>query len=195
MPGGIQPGQIIAGAAVVVAAVLILLLWPGGTAAPEQTLPRASDQSQVPAVALTDPEVVVHISGAVASPGVYRLEPGLRLIDLVEAAGGPNVDAVLDRLNLAAVVHDGDRIHVPSSAEDTSQSGALTVTPTSSGPVNINGADASQLETLPGIGPSLAAAIVEDRDRLGPFGSVDDLERVSGIGPAKLDGIRDLVGV
>ena len=157
-------------------------------APPEALLPRV-DAAQV---TLTTPEVIVHLSGRVRVPGVYRLRPGDRIVDLIDAAGGSTVDADLDRLNLAAVVFDGDRVHVPARGEEL---GPPTVSdPTgadTNAPVDLNRADAAELERLHGIGPALAAAIIEDRDRNGPFASIADLERVSGIGPAVVDRIGD----
>ncbi|MCP3912931.1 MAG: hypothetical protein GY713_18505 [Actinomycetia bacterium] len=130
-----------------------------------------------------------------AVPGVHEIRAGDRVIDAIEAAGGLTVSADRTRLNLALIVADQQRVWVPSVGEpeptvivptggSESVSGAST---NGAGPlVNINQADAGQLETLPGIGPSLAAAIVDHRAREGPFQSVDGLLDVAGIGPAKL---------
>lgn len=192
MPGEIKPGSVLAAAAAVVVALLVLWLWPSGAARPESKLPRASTTLPRDQPYITQPEVVVHLSGAVANPGVYRLEPGLRLVDLVEAAGGAADTADLDRLNLAQVLHDGDRVHVPLIGEAPGAAPDLARPQAEGGvPVDINTATAAELEALPGIGPALAAAIVDERQTGGPFGSVDDLDRVSGIGPAKIDGLRD----
>jgi competence protein ComEA len=165
-----------------------------------------------PAVPTTGPpsapveSVVVHVAGAVSSPGVYELAPAMRVADAVEAAGGPLPDGDLDALNLAATVLDGQRIYVPHVGEvdpatipsgggsDAGIAGATTPG-APSGPVDLNTATAADLETLPGVGPATAAAIIDDRDRNGPFASVDDLDRVAGIGPAKLAALRDQVTV
>lgn len=175
----------------------------------EAVLPRVSS-AQVPVSTLPPPgvvgieptdaaaagDVLVHVAGAVVRPGVYRLPDGERVDDAVRAAGGPAVDADLDALNLAAVVADGMRVYVSTEGEAAPvlspiESGATAQAP--GGPVDINRADADLLDTLPGVGPATAAAIVAERDRNGPFLGVDDLERVPGIGPAKLAGLRDLV--
>ena len=155
-----------------------------------------------PAPASEDPmRAIVHVAGAVARPGVYELDEWARVDDAVRAAGGPTSDADLDGLNLAAPIVDGQRVYVPVDGEidpATVPSGAIA-TPAdaggASGPVDLNTATVEQLESLPGIGPATAAAIVDDRDRNGPFASVEDLDRVPGIGPAKLGALRDLVSV
>jgi len=152
----------------------------------ELTLPRAT----APPISIAAP-VVVHVSGAVVNPGVFRADPGARVGDLVEAAGGLASRADPDRVNLAAVVRDGDQVHIPRLDEVIATDAAGSP----AGRVDLNRAGAQVLQTLPGIGPALAAAIVEHRERFGDFGDVDALENVSGIGPAKLSGIRDLVTV
>jgi competence protein ComEA len=142
-----------------------------------------------------DSSVVVHVAGAVVAPGVYELDAGARVRDAVLAAGGPTSDANWDALNLAALVADASRVHVPAIGEEV----VATIAPTpvgepgSSGPVDVNTADAALLETLPGVGPATAAAIITERERNGPFLGIDDLDRVPGIGPAKLAALRDLV--
>src|SRR5262249_31399618 len=101
----------------------------------------------------------------------------------------------LGQLNLAAPVADGTRIAVPVTGQTVpavTNDGATPATTAVAGPVDLNTATAAQLDTLPGIGPATAAAIVHDREENGPFASVDDLARVRGIGPAKLAQLRDL---
>jgi competence protein ComEA len=145
--------------------------------------------------ASTAASVVVHVAGAVEEPGVYELAAGARVRDAVVAAGGPTVEANWDALNLAAVVADASRVYVPAIGEEV----VATLAPPTvgdqppTGPVDVNHADAALLETLPGVGPATAAAIITERERNGPFLGVDDLDRVPGIGPAKLAAIRDLV--
>ena len=171
--------------------------------APPVTLP-------VPAATaspVTDPpppkSLTVHVAGAVARSGVYELAPSARVIDAVTAAGGPVADADLDGLNLAAQLADGQRVYVPRAGEVNPAavpSGVPGVVGTADadgnrGPVDLNTATAAALESLPGVGPATAAAIVHDRTRNGPFVSVEDLERVPGIGPAKLAALRDQVTV
>lgn len=142
-----------------------------------------------PPVRLIEPqaaaEIVVQIDGAVMRPGVYRLPPGTRVSDALHAAGGPTSSADLDALNGARALRDGERLHIPgrAAAHDSRHPAA----------VNINTATAEDLESLPGIGPVLAARIIEDRTRHGPFRALEDLLRVQGIGPGLLSRLRGTV--
>ena len=147
--------------------------------------------------------IFVHIDGAVVAPGVYELTGSLpRVNDAVIAAGGLAGDADTSALNLAAVLSDGEKIHVPRQGEAIA-SGQASSGPasgsdggaSSSGVININTATAEELDSLPGIGPSTAAAIVEDRERNGPFASPEDLMRVSGIGEGKFSKLKDQIRV
>ena len=142
---------------------------------------------------------VVHVAGAVVEAGVHEVPAGSRVIEAIGAAGGPLPDADLDRLNLAAPVVDGQRVYVPVVGGTVPPEPAAAAPPATSaaplGPVDLNHASTQELDSLPGIGPATAAAIVEHRARNGPFASVDDLEHVPGIGPAKLEAIRALVTV
>lgn len=131
--------------------------------------------------------VTVHVAGAVKRPGVYRLDAGSRVHEAIDAAGGPTAEADTDRVNLAAPLVDGAQVRLPEFGEIAADWSDAE------GPVNINSADAATLEGLPGIGPSLARAIIDERERSGPFGGVDDLDRVSGLGPVRIDALRDLV--
>lgn len=145
--------------------------------------------------------VVVHVTGAVRLPGVYELRPGDRVAHAIDAAGGALADADADVLNLAAPIADGDRIAVPTVG-DSSVPGvagghvhAGTLAPAAVAPIDLNTAGVAELETLAGVGPATAAAIVEHREAHGPYASVDELEDVRGIGPAKIEAIRDDVRV
>lgn len=152
-------------------------------------------------------DVVVYVAGAVARSGVYDLPAMARVDDAVSAAGGLAADADVDALNLAALVSDGDRIYVPRVGQPvpavvgpqgggaTAAGNGATASAVPAGPVDLNRATAEDLDALPGVGPSTAAAIIAYRDENGPFGSVDDLLDVRGIGPAKLDAMRSLVMV
>jgi competence protein ComEA len=138
--------------------------------------------------------VMAHAAGAVRRPGLYELAPGARVADLLDAAGGALPTADLDRVNLAEVVADGTQVYVPGRGE-----AAPPVTPSGEpaegGPVDVNTAGPDELDTLPGVGPATAAAIIEYREAHGPFVSVDDLIDVPGIGEAKLADLRDRVTV
>jgi competence protein ComEA len=147
----------------------------------------------VPPVTTTQPvEVVVHIAGAVVRPGLYVRPANDRLADLLAAAGGVVEGGRPDLLNLAARLRDGTRIWVPSDSEMTDP-GPIEDGSTAPAMVDVNRATVAELESLPGVGPSLAAAIVRHRDRMGSFDSLDGLLDVPGIGPAKLAGLLDRV--
>jgi competence protein ComEA len=164
----------------------------------ESTLPRAGSSAVTTIAGGTGRagapggEVVVDASGAVAHPGLYRLPAGSRVADLVAAAGGPALDADIDRVNLAAPLADGTDIVVPRIGEPAPTQAGSTA---SSGPLDLNTATADELDELPGVGPATAKAIIDARTKAGRFGAVDDLLDIRGIGPAKLDAIRDLVRV
>lgn len=147
-------------------------------------------------------EVYVDVDGAVVRPGVYRLKDGARVSQAIDAAGGLMAEADVTGLNRASKITDGQKIYVPTVGEQQAaaavggaESSAAT-TPgagSSSGLVNINTASAAELQTLSGIGPSMAQSIIDDRSKNGPFASVDDLMRVSGIGEKKLAKIKDCI--
>ncbi len=139
-------------------------------------------------------EVVVHVVGAVRNPGVYRLAKGARAEDAVRAAGGPLGGADLGGLNLARQVGDGEQLVVPAKGEARPPSAPGRAQPGKpGGKVDINRASAEELDALPGVGPSTAAKIVQEREANGPYRSVEDLMRVPGIGTKKLDALKDLV--
>lgn len=144
----------------------------------------------------TGSPIIVDVTGWVHEPGVYEFAQGERVIDAVERAGGARNGADLSVLNLAAPLTDGTQVVVPK--QGAAPAGTVpgeTGGGTTSGLININTASATEFETLSGIGEVLAAAIVDYRTENGPFASVDDLEAVSGIGPATLEEIRDQVTV
>lgn len=140
--------------------------------------------------------LVVHVVGAVATPGVVRLPAGSRVTDAVTAAGGALPEADLAGVNLARLLTDGEQVVVPAAGE-TAGAGVGAGTGVSVGPalVDLNTADADALDALPGIGPVLAQRIVTWRTAHGRFTSVDELGEVTGIGPTLLAGVRDLVRV
>jgi competence protein ComEA len=149
--------------------------------------------------------LVVHVAGAVVRPGLVTLPAGGRTADAIAAAGGATAAADLDRVNLAAPVTDGVRIYIPSVGQvevpaavgpaPAVAGGAAEAAGGPPAPVDLNAATETELETLPGVGPATAAAILAHRAAEGPFASVDDLDDVRGIGPAKLEQLRDLVTV
>jgi competence protein ComEA len=140
--------------------------------------------------------LLVHVVGQVRRPGVVRLPPGARVLDAVEAAGGATPSADLNHLNLARPVVDGEQIVVPKPGEVIAGAGlpgaggagvgssgqGLTGAGTVGGPIDLNTADASALDSLPGVGPVLAQRILDWRAQHGRFSSVDELGEVTGIG-------------
>ena len=167
--------------------------------------PPTSVPTPSPAPTPTSAPVVVFVSGAVQTPGLYSLPPDARVGDALKAAGGFSDAANVDAVNQAEHVWDGAQVHVPALSEPSVMeppagvsgvtrgtsgidlSGELSVT----GLVDINRATLEELDTLPGIGPAKAQAIIDGR----PYDSIDDLDRVPGIGPAIIAQLRDLVTV
>jgi competence protein ComEA len=175
------------GAALVVAGRV--LPRPAAPAASPAPVVSVSDGGPAAAAAGTSGPVVVHVVGAVRHPGVYRLPAGSRTRDAVRRAGGPSRRADLGSVNLATRLADGEQVLVPRRASP------VPVAPGSgaSAPpaiVHLNSASAVQLDALDGIGPSLAQRIVDYRDAHGGFGSIDELDEVSGIGPVRLESLR-----
>ena len=147
-------------------------------------------------------QVGVDVEGAVASPGLYLVSADARVNDAVAAAGGMTSDADRQRVNLAQKVEDGMQVYVPSREEAPAATGTTTTgagqassSGVSKGKVNLNTASAEELQTLSGIGPSLSQRIIDYRQANGPFKSVDDLRKVSGIGDTRFKSLKDLVCV
>jgi competence protein ComEA len=189
-------------AAVAAAAVLAsLLMWARG--APDKVAPPATAPD--PAVAImpsatpspSAPVVLVHVAGAVRKPGVYEFPAGARVADAIEGAH-PFRAADLGVLNLAEPLTDAMKIDVPRRGEQAAAPpppSASSPSPGAIGLVNVNTADQAALETIPGIGPVTATAIIDWRTQSGPFTSIDQLLEVSGIGPATLESIRPYVTI
>ena len=214
---------VVGAVALPVAAVVVWWLVQLPTPPIENFIPTAttspSISSELPSdLLLNDSEplrIAVHVVGAVQQPGVYHLAAGSRGDDAVRLAGGATSQADLKRVNLAAVLVDGQQLWIPRVGERivpntlpktlpitlpnaVSGAGAPPSAVPSTGVtalVDINQATVADLDRLPGIGPSTARAIVDHRTRNGPFASVDDLLAVRGIGPAKLAELRALVRV
>ncbi|MDO5668686.1 MAG: ComEA family DNA-binding protein [Corynebacterium sp.] len=166
-------------AALTVVVLVAAVLW-FQSRTPE---PVAFDVPAVESEAVVAEEIVVSIVGAVGQPGLKTLAPGSRVHDALQVAE-PHPDADLVALNLAQKLTDGQQLVVPVIGESPPSGD-------SSSGVSLNSASAAELTSLPGVGPATAAAIVAHRDANGAFGAVDDLLQVKGIGPAKLEGLRD----
>jgi competence protein ComEA len=133
-------------------------------------------------------DVVVDVTGAVARPGVYRLPAGARVTDAVERAGGASGGALLEAINLAARLADGQQVVVPKRGPAGAPLAVAGVS--EEGPISLGTATVEQLDTIEGIGPVTAQDIVEFRDEHGGLSSVDQLDQVSGIGPATMESLR-----
>lgn len=207
-------------AVVVVAALVVVLLGSragaggGGATVSVSGGPVGSSPAPTGPTGQTGPSsspsaalVVVHVVGAVQRPGVVSLGAGSRVSAAIDRAGGATPEADLARLNLARVVVDGERLYVPKVGETEVPAalgdGAVVAGPGGAGTgsdggdavVDLNSADQTTLETLPGIGPSLAGRILAWREEHGRFGSVEDLLDVSGIGDGRFADLRDRVRV
>lgn len=159
----------------------------------------------------TDTEkIVVHIMGAVKNEGIVELNEGARVSDAINSAGGLAEDADMSKINLAYVLEDGVKIRIPSindepteeyittdgveivgSSSQTTQNGGNS----KSGLININTANETELDSLPGIGPSIAAKIINYREENGDFASIEDIKNVNGIGDSKFEELKDLICV
>ncbi len=194
---GLTPRATMFGGGVI---LLALLGWwwlraPAPPAA-EAAVPFATVGSTGAAGTTTVPggRVLAHAAGAVRRPGLYELAAGDRVADLIDAAGGALPAADLDHVNLAQEVADGTQVYVPRRGEAPPVVPASTTAdPAPVAPVDVNTAGPDELDTLPGVGPATAAAIIEYREAHGPFAAVDDLIDVPGIGEAKLAELRDQV--
>ncbi len=155
-------------------------------------------------------QIVVHVTGSVKSPGIVKLKDGSRIEDAIEAAGGLTENADISKVNLAYVLEDGIKIKIPSSSEEDIGDGDVLIdgsgenvveeddsqsTNQNGKGININKADETELQTLPGIGASLASRIVEYRKQNGKFANIEDIKNVSGIGDSKFSNIKDLITV
>jgi len=161
-----------------------------------QMAPQAEIQNPVLA------KLVIDIKGEVKRPGVYELDEGSRVIDAINLAGGVTDQGVTTTINLAEKLQDGMVIYIPSQKElekgnvpqlTSPTSGSVEGNNSSSALVNINKATASELTSLPGIGPSKAEAIIKHREKHGPFKKKEDLLKVSGIGPKLFERVKDLI--
>jgi competence protein ComEA len=171
--------------AVIVLILSVLIVTRGNT--------QTSAAPEVIPITIAEPEIYVDVTGAVNKPGVDTLTGKSRVIDAIKAAGDSAPGADLSTINLARVLNDGEQIYVDSLVVNGSGQRISKKTP--SGPININRATARQLDALDGIGPVIAARIVEYRKVNGSFLSVDDLQKVSGIGAAKFAQIKSKVRI
>lgn len=156
----------------------------------------------------TKAPIAVHVIGAVPRPGLYEFAEGARVQDAIDAAGGLLTNANVDTVNLAALLIDGEQLTIPFKAgegsttteDDSLVLPGVTSTPSTSDTsdvelININEASVEELDTLPGIGPTIAQRIVDYRTENGPFQIIEDIMNVSGVGPSTFENIKDLITV
>lgn len=181
----------------VAAGALVVTL--SGRSSPSPIIIATPQPSGTPQPSLVPGPIKVFISGEVANPAVYDLPAEAIIEDIVRSAGGFTETADRDVVNLALKLDDGMHIHVPGLEEEVVvpliTGGSGTSGLSEAGTVNINLATVTELEKLPGIGPSLAQAIVDHREMNGLFDQIGDIKDVSGIGPAKYEGLKDLIAV
>lgn len=153
--------------------------------------------------------VIIHITGSVKNPGIVKLKDGSRIEDAIEAAGGLTENADITNVNLAYVLDDGVKIRIPSITDEKNgdeqileeESGENIIEETnmtlgaSTKEININKATETELQSLPGIGASLASRIIEYRNQNGKFSKIEDIKNVNGIGDSKYDNIKDFITV
>jgi competence protein ComEA len=179
--------------AAIVVAVAGIILFESRRPRPQPIILSTPVPLPSPEVTPTPSPLRVYVSGAVVQPDVYLLPAGSIVKDALLAAGGAVDDADLDRINLALSVTEGQHIYVPRQGEVDLPVQPPALRASSGLKVNINTADATTLESLPGIGPSLAQRILDYRQAHGPFTRIEDIQEVSGIGPATFAKIQDLI--
>ncbi len=149
-------------------------------------------------------KIKVHIAGYVLNEGIIELEEGARIQDAIEAAGGLTEDADIEKVNLAYKIEDGQKIYIPNKQEAQEEDIIIVKNENGEGiisgeeqseKVNINTANQTELETLPGIGPSTALKIIEYRELNGKFRDIEELKNVPGIGEAKFKNIENAVTI
>lgn len=186
---------------IVVVAYYYLLVSPEASLPVTEPTPQESASEniveQLPTPLDTQKPIMIDIKGAVVKPGVYEATEGERVHDLIERAGGLTDTADSTQINFAKYVKDEMILYIPQVGEVVENlpnpSGALGQT--DNGKVNINTADATQLETIPGIGPSKSAAIIDYRETNGPFKTIDDIKSISGIGEKTFEKLKEKITI
>lgn len=156
--------------------------------------------SNIPSSEADGTMIVVHVAGAVHAPGIVTLPAGTRAHQAIAAAGGAQDNAAMNAINLAAQVHDGDYLYLPTNEEQHAGTSPGLATSSTAQPnsqthqcVDVNTANAEELQQLPGVGPALSQRIIDHRNTHGRFTTLEDLDEVSGIGVAMLNKLRDRV--
>ena len=171
--------------AAIVLALSLLVVLRGNT--------QINTAPEIVPITISEPEIFVDVTGAVNKPGVYSLTGRSRVIDAIKAAGDSAPGADLSTINLARVLNDGEQIYVDSTV--VNNAGQRVSKKVASGPININRATLRELDGLDGIGPVIAGRIIQYRKKNGSFLTIDDLQKVSGIGAAKFAQIKSKVRI
>ena len=195
----------------VILLVIIYYIWKITQESQEELIQISQEteieQLQEP-IETTATEIIVHIAGAVENDGIQKLPENSRVSDAIDAAGGLTSDANTKNVNLAQKIFDGQKIYIPNITEDedeielfeknNSENDTIETTnifSSKNGLVNINTATQTELETLPGIGPSTASKIINYRNTNGKFRTIEDIQNVSGVGVSKYAQIEDKITV
>jgi len=162
-------------------------------------LPASVEESPTPQKIKT---IIAHICGGVKTPGVYTLPENSRVKDFIEAAGGSSEDGIIDAINLARIVRDGEKIVIPQTGKTVtgneninSEGGLQNSSEETKGKVDINEATLADLDSIPGIGPVIAQRIIDHRNSSGNFKRVEDIKEVKGIGEKTFEKIKDYIEV
>ena len=200
----IEKKQFISALVVIAAGVVlaIFLLWSGGAkeissasiSESESSIEVVDNNQSINQPAQPNKILIIDVAGKVKNPDVYELPQGSRVIDAIKAAGGVGKGGDSSGVNMARLLEDGEQIFIERSSS-TSHSPTSPSRGTRGGKVNLNRANLAELDGLPGVGPVLAARIIEWRSKNGNFKSVDELRRVSGIGDAKFNELKEVVVV
>ena len=176
----------------------LLLFWIGGGSSSGEEIDKveasALDDSNYEIV-VESSDIYVDIAGCVINPGVYKVKSGTRLFEVIEKAGGLSENADTISINRAEEVSDGQKIIINSKETLQDSSGIYISDGTTNGKININKADATKLQEIPGVGPSTAQKIIEYRTKTGRFNSIEDIMNVSGIGQKTFENMKDYITV
>jgi competence protein ComEA len=161
----------------------------------------SSDEATAKSVPISEErvsEIFVYISGAVYKPGVFKAPTNARVFDIVAMAGGLTPEADTAKINMAQSVKDGMHIHIVESMATQNQSNSTAITSNKTrtdNKININSADKSELDGLPGVGPTLAERIIEYRQTNGSFSDIDELKKVPGMGSSKFEKLKEKITI
>lgn len=145
-------------------------------------------------IPIKDKQIVVDVKGAVKKPNIYKLDEGSIVEDAINIAGGTTNEADLVRINRAERLSDNQEVIIPIKGEDDNEA-YISVNSNNKGKVNINTANASELDTLPGIGPAKAAEIINYREKNGRFKSIEEIKNIKGMGEASFEKLKDSIKV